>query len=177
MTTPAPRIEGPQARGQRATIVWLPAERARLRATRAVRRPFEVIEKRLRVEPERVVQLAYGDFAYENKGVIPLALHPSLSWLRVPVRVESFTPVDPHRGTVISIRWTPMRAARLLPTLEADLEVRPGEHGTSELELEGRYRPPLGLAGLVLDRLVGRFVAGSTAKTFLDRVADCIEAP
>jgi len=175
--TQAPPTEGSEARRQRATIEWLPAELARLRATRAVRRPFEVVEKRLRIEPDRVVQLAYGDLANKDEGVIPLALHPSLSWLRVPVRVESFTPIDPHRGTVISIRWTPTRAAGLLPTLEADLEVRPGVHGSSELELEGRYRPPLGLAGLVFDRLVGRFVAASTARTFLDRVADCIEEP
>jgi hypothetical protein len=61
--------------------------------------------------------------------------------------------------------------------MDADLDVRPGGYGSSELELEGRYRPPLGLAGLVLDRLFGRFVASSTARTFLDLVADCIEVP
>ena len=161
----------------RATVEWLPAELERIRVTRVVHQPLEAVEQRLRVEPDKVVQRAYADFAEKGVGVIALGLHPSVSWLRVPVRVQSFTPVDPHRGAVISIRWTPTRLRRLVPTMEADLEVHPGEHGSSKLDLEGRYRPPLGLAGLVLDRLIGRFVASSTAKTFLDLVADGIEAP
>jgi hypothetical protein len=175
MATEAGPTDELKARGQRATVEWLPPELERVRVTRVVQRPFGEVERSLRVRPDHVVQLAYGDLADEHDGMISLALHPSAPWLRVRVRVQSFTPIDPLRGVVISIRWTPTRLNRLLPTMEADLKVRSAERGSSELELEGHYRPPLGVVGLVIDRVVGRFVASATAKTFLDLIGDCLE--
>jgi hypothetical protein len=159
----------------RASVEWLPADLERLRVTRALERPLADVNETLRVRPEQVLQLAYGQDGQPNGAVISLSLHPSIPWLRVPVRVQCFTPAGDHHGAVISIRWSAERGTRIFPTMDADLAVLQSGPGASELVLEGRYRPPLGLVGLIVDRIIGRWVASATAKTFLDRLADCIE--
>jgi hypothetical protein len=59
--------------------------------------------------------------------------------------------------------------------MEGDLKARPGKDGTTLLLLEGRYRPPLGLLGLIFDQILGRRVASATAGRFVDRIANEIE--
>jgi hypothetical protein len=140
-----------------------------------VHRPHIEVDELLHVRPESVIQLAYGAQVYSTSAVIKLAAHPALPWLRVPVRVQSLTSPQMNPAAKISLRWEPTHGARLLPTMEADLIVHSHGEGASELLLEARYHPPFGLVGLVLDRLVGRFVAASTARTFLELVASRIE--
>ena len=160
---------------RRATVQWRPVEFERLRVSRVVTRSNVDVERELRIQPEQVLRLAYGETVDTSGAEISLAPYPSLTWLRVPVHVESSTPVGEHCGAVISIRWTATWMPHLFPAMEADLSVRPERSGACELVLDGRYRPPLGLAGLILDRLVGRWVASTTARSFLDRLGDCIE--
>jgi hypothetical protein len=59
--------------------------------------------------------------------------------------------------------------------MEGDLKALPGEDGTTLLVLEGRYRPPLGLLGLIFDQILGRRIASATAARFVDRIANEIE--
>jgi hypothetical protein len=158
----------------RATVEWRPVELERLCVTRIVGRSYAAVEERLRVRPEQVLRAAYGEEFTPGDAVISIAPHPRLSWLRMRVRVESFTRVGEHHG-VISIRWTPTRMVHLLPTMEADLSIHAGANEETELVLDGKYRPPLGLLGLVIDRVIGRWVASFTAATFVDRLADSIE--
>jgi hypothetical protein len=165
-TTSSERSRGEQ----HATIMWLPPERERLQVSRIVHRTCEDVERDFHVRPDGVIKLAYGDRANEHDGTIPLAVHPSIPWVHVRVRVESFTPVPPHSAAAISVRWAPVRLTRFIPTLEADVHVLPAEQGQTELRLDGWYRPPFKLAGLLLDRLFGRFVAGFTAETFLNNL-------
>jgi hypothetical protein len=160
---------------RRATVEWRPVERERLRVSRCVARSFADVERILRVSPERALQLAYGKAVDPNGAVISLSPYPSLPRLRVPVRVESSTPVGEHHGAVISIRWTATRMTHLFPVMEADLSIHPNGSEECKLILDGQYRPPLGLLGLILDRLVGRWVASTTARSFLDRLGNCIE--
>jgi hypothetical protein len=160
----------------RAVVEWRPVELEHLRVSRTVRSPLVKIEDTLHVSPDFVLRLAYGNEVGPDDAVVGLTLHPLLPWLRVPVHVESFTPRADHHDAVISIRWRAARFARAFPTMEGDFFLHPGGHDESELALEASYRPPLGFLGLVLDRLVGRWIAGLTARTFLDRIGDYLEA-
>lgn len=160
---------------RRATVEWRPVELERLRVSRFIARSLADVERVLRVSPERALQLAYGKAVDTTGAVISLSPYPSLPWLQVPVRVESSTPVGEHHGAVISVRWTATRMTHLFPIMEADLSVDPDGSDGCKLVLDGRYRPPLGLLGLILDRLVGRWIASTTARSFLDRLGDCLE--
>lgn len=157
----------------RSDVQWLPAAEERLRVTRKVDAPMAEVERVLRIAPERLIELAYDQPPEPDGLVISLRLVPSIAWLRVPVRVESWTPA--HHGATIAIRWQATHLSRYFPVMDADLIASPGDGAGCQLILEGRYRPPLGLLGLLSDRLIGRFVAASTARRFVDRLSDRIQ--
>ena len=63
--------------------------------------------------------------------------------------------------------WIPTHRVPFLPVLQGFLRVRPaGDHRTRVI-LEGAYEPPLGIAGRIVDALLGRRIAALTAQTLL----------
>jgi hypothetical protein len=79
---------------------------------------------------------------------------------------------------VLTLRWTAIGpGGRLFPALDADITLTPaGKHATL-LRLAGAYRPPLGLLGSGIDRVILHRVAAATIRAFIDRVADAITRP
>lgn len=155
------------------SVDWQPVREERLRVSRIVRRPISEVERILRVGPAELIHLAYGENTAANAAVVPLQLSSRIRWLIVPVRVEYWTPQTPNTGTV-TISWKAARFAGLFPEMEAHLQTQPdGEW--SVLVLDGRYRPPFGLVGLLTDRVLGRFIACATAQQFIERLAQCLE--
>jgi hypothetical protein len=72
-------------------------------------------------------------------------------------------------------RWLPLwwEAADqpwLFPTFVGGLEVRPSD-GEAVLRLEGRYNPPLGAAGGLVNRAVLNRAATASLETLLDRLS------
>jgi hypothetical protein len=72
-------------------------------------------------------------------------------------------------------RWLPLwweadDQPWLFPTFVGGLEVRPSDGG-SELRLEGRYSPPLGAAGGLVNRTVLNRAATASLETLLDRLS------
>ncbi|HUZ18947.1 MAG TPA: hypothetical protein VMU75_00030 [Acidimicrobiales bacterium] len=159
----------------RTTAAWFPAADERLRVSRTIMRSSVEVARALHVRPDQLVRVAYNTEITEATGAIIL-LSPvkSQRWLRVPARVELLTPPPQHPDAIISLRWQAARLSRLFPVLEADLAVRPAAGGT-ELRLDATYRPPLGIAGLVFDHLVGRRIATAATVGFVDALAVAIE--
>jgi hypothetical protein len=161
---------------RRATAEWLPVEVERLRVSRIVLLPEAQVKSILRIEPQRFLAFTYGGET-SGSGSTPVILSPSRSqrWLRIPAQVEFWTPDAEHRAATISVRWKATRFDRYFPVMEANLFVHASGDGESELLLEGRYRPPLGLFGLIGDRIIGRWIAAATVEHFIDAVAITIE--
>ena len=79
---------------------------------------------------------------------------------------ESFT-------SRFTIAWPAGRTARGIPTpgFEGTLTIRAGEdYDESELELDGWYEPPGGVAGQIFDGVVGRRIASASIGSLLDGV-------
>lgn len=72
--------------------------------------------------------------------------------------------------TRLPMSWKPTGGGRLLPALDADLEVASIGTSRTQLSISARYRPPLGTLGRILDRALLHRVAEATIKDFLDRV-------
>jgi hypothetical protein len=81
---------------------------------------------------------------------------------------------DPSGGESIAIplRWRSATADRLLPVLEAELELQPLSGGGAHLSLLGTYRPPLSVMGGAGDLLVGHRVAEACVRRFVLDVAE-----
>ena len=83
-------------------------------------------------------------------------------------RVEVGEAREVERGLVVPITWEASGFAGLFPVLDALLEIHPSRRGHSHLVFWGRYDPPLGRAGDLIDRLIAHRVAERTVASFLE---------
>ena len=72
------------------------------------------------------------------------------------------------------IAWKPEHNGAF-PDFRGVLTVRPKDRGVS-MWLQGRYEPPLGLAGKIFDAIAGNRIAKRTARRLLDEVIGDVEA-
>ena len=72
------------------------------------------------------------------------------------------------------MRWEPTTFERLLPVLDADIELLSLGSGHSRLSMSGRYQVPLAQLGATLDRLAMHRVAESAVRRFLAEIAETL---
>jgi hypothetical protein len=83
---------------------------------------------------------------------------------------EKLSPLGDRR-TEVELAWTAARGAGLFPAMDATLTAYPLSAGETQLDLHGRYRPPLGVVGSALDALAGHRVAEAAVLRFLQDIA------
>lgn len=89
---------------------------------------------------------------------------------RVQVRYAAVT--DPmHFDEPSHIGWDP-ESGGIYPSFSGVLTVRADEdYDSAILELTGSYAAPLGTAGMLFDKALGKKIAGSTVQTLLAKIA------
>lgn len=92
---------------------------------------------------------------------------------------QAQTRVGPATGTddtlLRSVAWRSAVANRLVPMLEADLELASLIGSGCQLSLMGSYRPPLSVVGAAGDRLLGHRVAEACVRRFVLELAERLE--
>jgi hypothetical protein len=147
-------------------------------ARREITVSFDDVERIGRTNLTHVVKVA-SPAPTEPIGYELLAgmhMHRWFRRVRVPVVVEIESARNWGYGTIAHLRWHAMQHPRLFPLMEADLIAHPISAQRSELVIAGTYQPPFGFLGLLGDLLIGRWVAQSTAETFLYGLGQAIEA-
>jgi hypothetical protein len=81
-----------------------------------------------------------------------------------------------ERRTELELAWTAASAAGLFPSMEATLSVYPISAHETQIDLNGRYRPPLGVVGNALDALVGHRLAEASVLRFVQDMATRLQA-
>jgi len=95
--------------------------------------------------------------------------HTSLT-LAKRVRIE-VTSVEPRKdGVVIGLRWEANGYSGLFPVMDAVVQVSRLADDTSRVVVWGRYDPPLGRAGELIDRYIAHEVAEATARGFVEAI-------
>jgi uncharacterized membrane protein len=74
----------------------------------------------------------------------------------------------------LPLTWEPDGLEGLLPRLDANLELGPLGEDRTQLAISARYRPPLGVLGQAIDRVLLHRMAEVTLKDFLDRLGAAI---
>lgn len=92
------------------------------------------------------------------------------------VEIDVGKPVESATRTWIPISWRATGPTGFFPVLEAELELASLGARLTQLSLNGRYQPPLGLVGRTIDKALLARVAEATIKDFVDRLANAIEA-
>lgn len=88
------------------------------------------------------------------------------------VEIQSVPAYQRGATTVVPLRWVatgPLGGA--FPVLDANLELTATEAGT-EMLVVGSYRPPFGVVGAAVDRLVMGAVAQATLRSFAAQLSD-----
>jgi hypothetical protein len=90
-------------------------------------------------------------------------------------RVES-GPVERAAGIVtMPLHWRDASHAGAFPEMHAEVRVVAIDEHTTEVQLAGRYEPPFGALGAVVDTIIGRRLAQRTADETVDRLAAHIQ--
>src|SRR5215212_8654371 len=110
-----------------------------------------------------------GDELLGEVGVGPLGAR-----LGRRVAIELGEPVRFPSMTSLTLTWEPIGLEGLLPRLDADIELGSLGEDRTQLALSARYRPPLGVVGRAVDRVLLHRVAEATVKDFLDQLGQAI---
>jgi Rrf2 family protein len=97
------------------------------------------------------------------------------AWLGKTVAVHLGEPHGFDGGLELSLAWEATGPSALFPRFDGALRLAPLDEDRAELSLLGRYRPPLGVAGQVLDEALLARVARATVRTLLRRVGRVLE--
>jgi len=172
--TKGPLIQGPFDLSPSRSIT--DADRMFVRYFVEIEMPFEHLEAALLDHPESWIPgLARKAGEDGEQLLVEVGFEPSGRRVEREVEISFGGPMRFPSQTVLPMSWKPTTGGRLLPALEADLEMAPLTPTRSHLSVSARYRPPLGGIGRALDRALLHRVAESTMKDFLDRVATELE--
>jgi len=118
---------------------------------------------------------AYRGLTSGLSRVGPLGAVPGVSKL-VATRFGAATVRDGF--TTVAMRWEATGpGGGLFPVLDADITLAKTEDDVVMLAVRGVYRPPLGLLGASLDRMVLHRVAQATIRAFAQRVGAAVTEP
>ncbi|MHB1503740.1 MAG: hypothetical protein ACYCTL_06600 [Acidimicrobiales bacterium] len=90
------------------------------------------------------------------------------------VRVTTARPTWVGGELMVPVVWSATGVTWLFPVLDVNLVLGTMGNNCSQLAIEGRYDPPLGVAGRILDRSMLHRVAEATIRCFLVKLARSI---
>lgn len=118
-----------------------------------------------------------NDRARELVATLRLNVGPVELGVDVQLQVRGITDDVSATGdprTRLEFAWEARERAGLFPSMDASLSIYPLSPGETQLDLQGRYRPPLGSLGTAIDTTVGHRVAEATVLRLLRDVRTAI---
>jgi hypothetical protein len=151
----------------------------RVRIYQYVNRPYGAVRELFRLRPAELFQRATTSAAARARA-LAASLHAGVGGVDVGVDVRIHVQGvrdDPGIAgmspvTHVELAWEALRASALFPVMSAQLSFWPLTASETQLEIEGAYRPPLGIVGNVVDAAVGHRIAEASVHRFLDDIAE-----
>jgi hypothetical protein len=91
------------------------------------------------------------------------------------VRVDLEQPYRRGDAWVLPFHWSATALPALFPAMEAELSVAPLGESEVRLTFSGRYRPPLGGVGQIVDTVLLHRVVERSVRGFLHALGDGLE--
>jgi hypothetical protein len=137
--------------------------------------PAGQVERALLDSPAEWLSAMAGAAQERGDGLLgEVGVGPVGTRLRRRVTIRLGPPVRFPSMTSLPLVWEPVGLEGLLPRLDANLELGALGQDRTQLAISARYRPPLGVVGRTVDRVLLHRVAEATVKDFLDRVGAAI---
>ena len=132
--------------------------------------PFERVRDLLRSDGVRIFSKATAT-ANERARALVATLRMNVGGIEVGIdvqlRVKGITDEVDATGeprTRLGFSWEATQRTALFPRMDASLSVYPLSPEETQLDLDGRYQPPLGSLGNALDATAGHRVAEATVQ-------------
>lgn len=138
--------------------------------------PRSVVERSLLRDPERWVPGIANEASERGDALLAEVGFGTERRVTHRVAVSFGRPVVLESKTLVPMRWLPIGAQGLFPSLDADLDVAALGPDRTQLSINARYQPPLGSLGKAVDRALLHRVAEATLKDFLDGLGAAISA-
>jgi hypothetical protein len=116
-------------------------------------------------QDERGMRRVLSDLVLGVGSERPVAFRRSMVIALGPARNEA-------DGWTVPIEWQAASMTPLFPVFVGEVRIAP-----ERVTIEGRYAPPFGVLGAVLDRAVLGIAARGTAKVILGRFVDAVSRP
>ncbi len=158
------------------------SERRELHCYQYVTVPYEKVRDALKKDASGMFQRATASAASRANELVstlrvgagPIEIGADV---KIVVRkIDEKTSALGDRTTELEIAWTAATATALFPSMEATLSIYPLSKQETQIDLYGRYKPPMGLVGNALDALVGHRVAEASVLRFVQDVAARVQA-
>ena len=143
-----------------------------------VNHPYERVRDALRADAAAVFRAATSS-ASARAGDVAAALRVNIAGLEIGKEIvivvgkveEKRSPA--HKTMVLrqELTWQAAKAPRLFPLMRAELSVYALTATETQLDRLGHYRPPLGVLGKAIDKIVGHRIAEASVHQFLGDIA------
>jgi hypothetical protein len=136
--------------------------------------PYQIAEEALMASPGEWLPGLARDADTEGERLLAQVGFGGAVRIERRVEVSLGEPLHFPSRLVLPIKWKAASAEGLFPELEADLELGPIGPSRTQLSINARYRPPLGVIGRVVDRALLHRMGEATLKDFIENVAERI---
>jgi hypothetical protein len=140
--------------------------------------PFDAVETSLFDDPGTWIPgllEAAEDRGHHLLAEVGLALGSHGRRVDKKVQIELGTPQGTPSVRVLPITWRATGAQWLFPRLDGDIELASLGSARTQLSINARYQPPLGVVGRVMDRALLHRVAEATLKDSIEGVAEHLD--
>jgi hypothetical protein len=139
-----------------------------------VNRPYDEVRTALENEASDVFRTA-THAAEARAGTVAAALRVQVAGIEigtnVAIRIHDIEEIAAEAGspptTRIQIEWEAAKAARWFPSMKAEFAVYPLTPTETQLDLQGRYEPPLGALGQAMDATILHRIAEASVHQFV----------
>jgi hypothetical protein len=160
----------------RCEIMSQPSE---LKCYAYVNCPYETVRNALLARPLELLQRATTSAA-ERANALAASLRAGGAGVEIGVEVriqvhgareeEGVAGLSPVIR--VSLGWEAARAPAVFPVMSAELSAWPLSSSETQLEIQGTYRPPLGLMGKAVDAVVGHRIAQASVHRLLEDIVE-----
>jgi hypothetical protein len=149
-----------------------------LRVYEYVNRPYDRVSEVLKRDAIGVFRRATASATARARSLVstmrasvgPVELGADVDVQVSSVEEERDAPLGPR--TRLRLTWQATKHPELFPTMEATLDVYGLAPTETQVDFQGRYRPPLGVVGAAIDAVVGHRVAQAAVHRFVEEIAE-----
>lgn len=145
-----------------------------------VNQPYEPVRDALRADAAAIFKRA-TQVAEDRSGDLVASLSVDFKGIQLSksiairlggMREESLPGTLLSHVTRVELEWQAASSPGLFPVMKAELAIYPLSPTETQVELTGRYEPPMGVLGVAIDAVVGHRIAEATCHRFVRAVVE-----